>query len=131
MTAHTITAEAAMQFADAWVGDWNARDLDAILAHYADDVTFRSPKAATIAGQPVLRGKPALAAYWRAALDRLTSLHFTLDRAIWDAAGAELVVVYTAELNGRRNRACEFFRFGPSGLAVEGEAMYGVAIDSQ
>lgn len=122
-------AQAGIVFAMAWIRDWNARDLDAILAHYADDVTFRGPKAELIVGQSLLTGKPALAAYWRAALARLTTLHFTLDRVIHDAAGAELVIVYTAELNGRRNRACELFRFAPSGLVVAGEALYGATVD--
>ncbi len=126
--AQAMTGDAIISFADAWIRAWNGRNLDAILTHYADDVQFRSPKAAAIVGQPVISDKSALAAYWRAALERITSLHFTLDRIVWDGEEAELVIVYTAELNGQRTRACEFFRFGPSGLVVAGEAMYGVAL---
>jgi ketosteroid isomerase-like protein len=128
VTAHAMSREAASAFADTWIRDWNARDLDAILSHYTDDIEFRSPKAAVIAGQPMLRGKAALAAYWRAALERIADLHFTLDHILWDAENAELVIVYTAALNGQRTRACEFFRFGASGLVVAGEAMYGAAL---
>jgi ketosteroid isomerase-like protein len=35
-------------FAHEWIGAWNSRDLERILAHYADDVVFRSPMAAKV-----------------------------------------------------------------------------------
>ena len=38
-----ITLDEARQKAAAWCAAWNARDLDAIMAHYADDVAFSSP----------------------------------------------------------------------------------------
>ena len=36
----------ARAFAAAWADVWNRRNLDAILAHYADDVVLTSPLAA-------------------------------------------------------------------------------------
>ena len=78
----------AESFAREWIAGWNARDLDAILAHYADDVIFSSPKAQEITGAPRVVGKTALAAYWRAALDRSPQLHFDLERVY---AGANVV----------------------------------------
>ncbi|CAH1696173.1 hypothetical protein CHELA1G11_30090 [Hyphomicrobiales bacterium] len=45
--------------------------------------------------------------YWRSALDKLTTLAFTLDRATWDPVRRELNVIYEADLNGQRRRACE------------------------
>jgi ketosteroid isomerase-like protein len=33
-------------FATQWIADWNAHDVDKILAHYAPDVVFHSPKVA-------------------------------------------------------------------------------------
>ena len=124
----TMSRDAVAMFTNAWIRDWNGRDLDAILAHYADDVEFRSPTAAAVVGLSTIGGKAALAAYWRAALARHSALHFALDRFVWDAEAAELVIVYIAELNGQRRRACESFRFGPSGLVVAGEAMYGAEL---
>jgi hypothetical protein len=32
---------------DALVAAWNRRDIEAVLEHFADDVTFTSPLAAT------------------------------------------------------------------------------------
>jgi hypothetical protein len=53
-------------FARDWVTAWNRSDLEAI--HYADDAVFVSPLAATLTGDPEVRGKAALAAYWTTAL---------------------------------------------------------------
>jgi ketosteroid isomerase-like protein len=35
-------------YADAWVRAWNAHDVEAVLAHFADDVVFTSPVAARV-----------------------------------------------------------------------------------
>lgn len=91
-----MTRDEATAFAEHWICSWNERDLDAILAHYADAVRFRSPRAAGLLGTPTIEGKGALASYWRAALDRNTSLHFALDHIVWDGEGAELLIVYVA-----------------------------------
>lgn len=118
---HGIPAE----FAAEWIAAWNGNDLEALLAHYSDDVTFTSPRAATATGSAVVTGKDALRAYWSAAVQRAQARHFTLDRVLWDAEQAELVIVYVNEVDGNRLRACELFRFGPDGLVTAAEAMYG------
>jgi ketosteroid isomerase-like protein len=33
-------------YADQWVRAWNARDIEAVLDHFHDDVVFTSPVAA-------------------------------------------------------------------------------------
>ena len=38
-----ISPQFAAQFAEEWVAVWNSRDLDRILAHYADDFEMASP----------------------------------------------------------------------------------------
>lgn len=123
-----MTRDEATAFAEEWIRIWNARDLDAIIAHYTEDARFRSPKAAALLGEPTLTGKAAMEAYWRTGLERITSLHFTLDYTLWDAERCELLIVYVASLNDRRNRACELFRFDATGHVIEGEAMYGIAV---
>jgi len=123
-----MTYEAMMRFAEDWVAAWNRRDVDAVLAHYADDAQFTSPIAHSIVGRAVLRNKQELAAYWRAGLVRITTLEFRLDHALWDERRRELVVVYEANLNGERKRACEIMRFDAAGRQVAGEAMYGAVI---
>ena len=123
-----MTYDAMMRFADAWVAAWNRRDVDAVLAHYAEDAQFVSPVARAVVGRPVLRGKQELGDYWRAGLARIATLEFRLDHAVWDERRRELVVVYEANLNGERKRACEIMRFDAAGRQVGGEALYGAVI---
>ena len=66
------------QFADDWVRAWNAHDVEAVLAHFHDDVMFTSPVAARVLPESggVVRGKDALRHYWSTALKMLPALHF-------------------------------------------------------
>jgi ketosteroid isomerase-like protein len=66
-------------FAAAWVGAWNAHDVEAVLAHFHNDVLFTSPVAARLLPETggVVRGKAALRDYWVTALDRLPDLTST------------------------------------------------------
>ena len=58
-------------FADDWVRAWNAHDVEAVLAHFHDDVVFSSPVAARVLPESggVVRGKAALRDYWLTALE--------------------------------------------------------------
>lgn len=122
------TRDAMMAFAEAWIDAWNRRDVDAVLSHFRNDAVFVSPVAARYVGSSRIEGKAALAAYWRAALDNLTTLAFTLDRATWDPVRRELNVIYEADLNGRRRRACELMIFDEHGGQTRGEAFYGAEL---
>jgi len=55
------TSESAM-FAEEWAAAWNRRDVDAVLAHFHDDIVFTSPVAAQLVPDSgrVVRGKAAL-----------------------------------------------------------------------
>ncbi len=86
-----------------------------MLSHYGDDAEFVSPVATKFAGRPVLRNKQEIGDYWRAALARIPVLEFKLDHAAWDATRRELNVVYEANLNGERKRACEIMQFDAAG----------------
>ena len=123
-----MTYDEMMRFTEAWIANWNRRDVDAVLAHYADDAQFVSPIARNIVGRSVLRSKAELAAYWRAGLERIKTLEFTLDHAAWDERRRELTVVYEANLNGERKRACEIMQFDTSGRQIRGEALYGAVL---
>lgn len=65
-------------FADDWVRAWNAHDVEAVLAHFHDDVLFSSPVAARVLPDSggVVRGKDALRRYWTTALAGMPDLHF-------------------------------------------------------
>lgn len=120
-----MTLEQIAQFAEEWVDAWSRKDVEAVLAHFDDEVQFTSPRAAATVGTATVAGKADLRAYWLAALARIDTIRFSLDHIVWDAQRQELVIVYTNEINGARTRACEFMRFGPHGRIVEAEAMHG------
>jgi ketosteroid isomerase-like protein len=115
-----ISAAFAEGFAADWIDAWNRHDLDAILAHYADDFEMRSPYIVQIAGEPsgVLRGKAAVGAYWAAALARMPDLRFTL---IDTFGGVDSLIIH---YQGARGPAAEVFEFGPDGRVIRAAAHY-------
>src|SRR5215208_2795538 len=66
------------QFADEWVRAWNAHDVEAVLAHFHDDVVFTSPVAARVLPESKGGRKEALRHYWTTALALLPNLHFAV-----------------------------------------------------
>jgi hypothetical protein len=119
-----LSYDSMMRFAENWVAAWNRRDIEAVLAHFAEEARFLSPVAANMTGRPVLRDKNEIRSYRQSALDRISTLEFKLDHAAWDERRWELNVVYEDNFNGERKRACEIMQFGPSGRQVRGEALY-------
>lgn len=73
-----MTIPAPEAFARDWCAAWNARDVEAVLAHFHDYVVFTSPVAARVVPESggVVRGKDALRRYWSAALAALPDLQF-------------------------------------------------------
>jgi chromate reductase, NAD(P)H dehydrogenase (quinone) len=115
-----IDQRRAAEFAARWERDWNAHDLDALLAHFAEDVVFTSPVAAQLLpdGDGVIRGREALRAYWSYALELLPDLHFTVEDVY---TGLDTIAINYRNHAG--NRVCELLRFdGP--LVVAGHATY-------
>lgn len=115
-----------LEFAREWARAWNARDLDQVLRHFDPQVEFSTPKALDVVGRPTVRGVEDLRVYWEKALGRITSLRFTVLRAVWDPNLRELGFVYDREVNGQHDRALELLRFGPAGKVTSGEVFYGV-----
>jgi hypothetical protein len=67
----------AKAFAEQWVNDWNAHDVNALLEHFTDDVVFTSPVAVRLfGGDGVIRGREALREYWSEGVRRIPDLHF-------------------------------------------------------
>src|SRR5512141_2811729 len=64
--------------AEAWLAAFEARDLDALLALYADDATHTSPKIRTLHPETggKLVGKAAMRAWWADSFARLPSLRY-------------------------------------------------------
>jgi len=121
-----MTQTEALEWAEEWTANWNGRDVEAVLAHFADDVEFTSPRAVPITGQASLTGKQALRDYWNRGMAAIQYIHFGLDYVIAD--GDRLGIVYTSEINGTRMRSVEFLRFNDAGLVCGGEAMHGAVL---
>lgn len=64
--------------AEAWLAAFEARDLDALLALYADDATHTSPKIRTLHPETggKLVGKAAMRTWWADAFVRLPGLRY-------------------------------------------------------
>jgi ketosteroid isomerase-like protein len=122
-----MTRDEAELFAMDWAAAWNGGAIERVLAHFDEEVVFRSPTALAVVGVGTLRGKESLRAYWVAAMGRLKSLRFTVDRVLWDPATQELAIVYVSEIDGNAKRVSENLRFGPGNLVVAAEVFHGVA----
>ena len=98
----------AATFAEQWVRAWNDHDVEAVLAHFRDDVVFSSPVAARVLPETagVVRGKDALRHYWTTALRMLPDLHFEV---VGVYRGESLLVVnYRNERGGLVNEVLVF-----------------------
>ncbi len=73
-----MTAEANLHVARAWLRAFNAHDIDALVALYADNATHTSPKIRAMhpdtGGR--LEGRAALHGWWRDAIARLPTLRY-------------------------------------------------------
>jgi hypothetical protein len=110
----------ARDFVQAWLRAWNAHDLEAVLSHFADEVTFTSPVAARIVegSGGVITGKAALREYWREGLRRIPDLRFEL---VGTYVGVDTIVInYRNQNGGLVSEVLEFD--GP--LVVEGHGTY-------
>jgi acyl-CoA thioester hydrolase len=126
----TLSDAGAHAFARDWIAAWNRGDVEAVLAHYAEDAVFWSPKAERITGRGRVAGKAALRAYWRRALEQSGKLDFSLEMAAWSARAETLTLVYRAAFAGHEpQRTAEIMRFRGSHI-VQGEALYGALVGS-
>jgi hypothetical protein len=89
----------ALAFAEQWAKDWNAHDVDALLAHFAEDVVFTSPVAIRVlGGDGVIRGREQLRTYWSEGIRLIPDLHFDV-LAVY-AGISTLVINYRNQAGG-------------------------------
>ena len=112
---------AAEAFAEIWITHWNARDLDAILSHYSEDIVFHSPRIAQVMGddRALVSGKPALRDYWRRALEASPDLHF--EHELVFTGSDALTILYR---NQRGQRVTETFIISATGEVACAVAAY-------
>jgi ketosteroid isomerase-like protein len=114
--------ERARTWAEQWIDGWNRHDVEAVLAHFADDVEFSSPLVVQVMGHAdgIVRGKDELRTYWSTALASRPDLRFEL---LDVHVGAGCLAVHYRNQAGRG--ATELEVFGPDGRVVYGWALYG------
>jgi ketosteroid isomerase-like protein len=112
--------EEALAFAERWAKDWNEHDIEAVLAHFADDAVFTSPLAERLfpGSGGVIRGKDALRQYWNEGVRRGPGLHFEL---LGVYAGVDTIVIRFR--NERGVDRCEVLTFD-GGLVRTGHGTY-------
>ena len=116
-------------YAARWIEAWNSMDLDRALELWADGMAFCSPLAAEITGSPVLRGKAAVADYWRRALAQAARLHFELEQVLWDPEARAVTILYRRERGEDVRFAAEIIHLNAAGLGVHGTALHGPPLD--
>ena len=108
---------------ESWITAWNSRDLDRVLALYAEDAEMSSDGIVRLGFtvQGSVRGKQNLRAYWSKALAMLPNLHF-VPTGFFTSPNS-VIVHYT---NDRGQTICEYLRVGQTGtnagLIVQGSA---------
>jgi hypothetical protein len=110
----------APEFCRQWVDAWNAHDVEAVLAHFHEDVVFTSPVAARILPDTagVVHGKSELRKYWTVALRSVPNLRFVVD-GIYQ--GIDTIVIRYRNQDG--GQVSEVLRFCDD-LVVEGHGTY-------
>ncbi len=89
--------------ATAWFAAFNAHDLEALLALYADDAEHYSPKlkAREPATGGLIRGKEALRNWWKGSFERLPSLHYRVTNLIGNEHA--ILMEYVRQVEGEED----------------------------
>ena len=116
-----MTATDAERIAEEWIDGWNRRDLEAILAHYADEIALSSPLVIErgVNDTGTIVGKVALRKYFGLGLQRSPDLHFELDRVL---IGVESIALCYRREGGRQ--AVETMTSGRDGKVTKVAAHY-------
>jgi ketosteroid isomerase-like protein len=121
-----VDDERAQRWAEQWIDEWNRHDVDAVLAHFADDVEFSSPLVVQVMGHAdgIVRGKDELRTYWTTALAARPDLRFEL---VDVQLGAGCLAVRYRNQAGQLATEIEVFDAdGPDGeIVTHGWALYG------
>ena len=109
------------EHARSWIAAWNARDIEAILEHYADDIDFVADTVKRRWDRPDgrLRGKAELRKHFERGLEISPQLHFELEAVFSGPDG--YAVLYRRE-NG--NRTVDTAVLDRDGRICRGRAYY-------
>lgn len=98
-----MSAENNRSIAMQWFAAFNAHDLEALLALYADDAEHYSPKLKVRIPETngLVAGKPALRSWWRDAFDRLPTLRYEVRNLTAD--DEQVFMEYTRHVEGEED----------------------------
>jgi len=118
-----MNRDTAWNLANHWVAAWNAHDLDAIIAHYEDEIELTSPAAAQLLGTAdgKVAGKANVRAYFQLGLEAYPDLYFHLEDVLWGVSSA--VLYYK---NQKGTRTAEFMELSASGKVARVVANYSM-----
>src|SRR3954451_20207791 len=119
-TLSPMTYSEARAWAERWIDEWNRHDVEAVLAHFADDVEFCSPLVSSVTGEPtgIVHGREALRDYWTRALAERPDLHFDLDGV---TVGVDAIAIH---YRNRGRRTTEVAVFDANGKVARGWGLY-------
>ncbi len=123
-----IDAEQAFRIAEAWIDAWNGRDINAIMAHYADDVEFHSPlivKRMSIPDGKIV-GKDLLRTYFARGLEVTPDLKFQLERVL---TGVDSITIYYRRESGLS--VAEVVQLDEAGKAINVRVHYSAPLATQ
>ncbi|CAG5017659.1 hypothetical protein DYBT9275_05820 [Dyadobacter sp. CECT 9275] len=111
----------AKQFAENWIKSWNSHNMEDILSHYSDDIEITTPmiQMALGSGNGTLKGKEAVADYWKKAMTKIPDLHFELYE-VTEGIGS-VALYYKSVLN---KKAIEVMFFNDAGKVNKMFAYY-------
>ena len=92
----------AYKFTEDWVASWNSHNIESILEHYTDDFTIESPYALKRVPESggILKGKPAIKAYWQMGLDAMPDLLFVIHEVLIGINS--ITLYYSNEATGKK-----------------------------
>jgi len=111
----------ANHLAEEWVAAWNAHDIDAIMSHYDDDISFQSPVIIQVNNDPsgTINTKVALEDYFVRALKLYPDLHFELYKVL---TSVNSVVLYYKTINNMLT--AEYMELNEYGKVIKVRAHY-------
>jgi hypothetical protein len=111
-----MNIEKAKHFAEQWIQSWNNHDLNAIIAHYADEFEFHSPFITLLkfSDTGIINNIADLKRYFEVGLKTYPELHFKLHHYF---LGINTIVLYYTSINDKL--AAEFFELNEFGKAVK------------
>ena len=111
--------------ANRWLACFEHRDLDGLLALYADDATHTSPKIRVRHPETggLLRGKPAMRAWWQDSFDRLPTMRYVPTALTAD--GNRVFMEYVRHVDGEPDMPIAEVLEVRAGLIVASRVFHG------